>query len=134
MIYVSVPNIFAWLKSQISDQYQQTNQENWYQLIYGDRYQVAESLEMVKEKQESVIKKRKLLLKNKKPQKSQFYHSKWQQVLLLAIRMSSALEAESKKIQQIYEGPFIIQKCIHWDTFLLIHAKTKNRELLIFRY
>ena len=73
---------------------------------------------MVKEKQESVIKKRKLLFKNKKPQKSQ--------LLLLAIRMQSALEAESKKIQQIYEGPFIIQKCIHWDTFLLIHPKTKK--------
>lgn len=46
--------------------------------------------------------------------------------MLQAIRMSSALEAETKKFQHLYEGPYIIKKCIHWDTFLLVNIENRK--------
>ena len=56
-------------------------------------------LEMGRVKREAVIAQRKSKYQKNQPQKIQFHQG--QQVLLLAIRLSSAVEAESRKFQHI---------------------------------
>lgn len=70
--------------------------------------------------------------KNKKinsPNKPDFQLN--EKVLLKTDPLSSAIDNKTKKLMLVYEGPYLIKKIIHFDTFLIKELNT-NKERGIF--
>jgi len=80
-----------------------------------------EKRQLAAKSMKKVVERRKRIHQQSPPQQT---FKEGQLVLLATNKQSSAIDSETKKFFPLAEGPFIIKKAIHWDTFLLQHMNT----------
>lgn len=89
------------------------------QFPQGGQFVLEEARKQAIKKMRNVVEKRKLVHEKQQSGKScETFHT-GQLILLVSNKISSALNAESKKFFSLYEGPFRIKKVLHNDTFVL---------------